>query len=99
MTDAEARRIYEQIHELAEAVGVVAGDVKEIVGACKPCQKRVDRISTVVSGSNGEGLTARMARLEESRKNSSKLTALLSHAIAATIAAVVSGLVVAFFVR
>lgn len=99
MTTAEAARIHERIDELVDAVGAVKGDTKAIVGACKPCQERINRLSSVVGGNGTDGLVSRVAMIEGSRKESSRLSALFSHAAAATVAAVLAGIIVGFFVK
>ena len=109
MTAAEASRIHDRIKALVEVVGTVAGEVKSVAGdvkaiksACKPCQQRMDHLNSDIGGNGSKGLKTRVAVLENSRKETSKGRArfkgAVGNAIAATIAAVVGGLVVAFFV-
>lgn len=97
MTTEESRRLHKRLDEQAETLGKIAGDVKAIKAACEPCCQRIDRLSSVVGGNGTEGLVSRVASIEGSRQASSKLASIATTAAAATLAATVAGLIVAFF--
>lgn len=71
------------------------GAVVTLKEAYKLSQKRLDRISIVIGGNGTEGLTSRIVRIEESRKEERRPPGLVATTAAAMLVAVLSGVVVA----
>ncbi len=97
MTDTEASRIHERMDEIARDMGEVKVSVARMVATFELFQTRVVQLNAVVSGNGEEGHSVRLVRLEESRKYSSRWSAIMSNAVVGVTVGLIVGLGVAFF--
>jgi hypothetical protein len=68
MTFDEAQAIHARLDEMNGQLTEICSQVGEILGACGPCQRRVDRLSIAIRGDGSEvGLQREVASLKQSR--------------------------------